>query len=151
AQSQGTLRWVVIDEAHNYMGSQAAELTLLLRRVLHAFGCHAEAVHFVATSATIADAEGKTDERLREFLADMAGLNVDRGSVGYGHRQVPPLPDAALQNHVPLSDVVPLTRLSPQERFVALAAAPRVRQWRAALIQQPRLLSDLAGMAWHDD
>jgi len=37
AQSQGTLRWVVIDEAHNYIGSQAAELTLLLRRVLHAF------------------------------------------------------------------------------------------------------------------
>jgi len=31
AQSQGQLRWIVIDEAHNYIGSQAAELTLLLR------------------------------------------------------------------------------------------------------------------------
>ena len=33
-QSQGKLRWIVIDEAHSYLGSQAAELTLLLRRVL---------------------------------------------------------------------------------------------------------------------
>src|SRR5262245_36182118 len=124
AQSQGTLRWVVIDEAHNYMGSQAAELTLFLRRVPHAFGCHAEAVHFVATSATIADAGGKTDERLREFLADMAGVNADRVSVVYGQRQVPPLPDALPPRHVPLSDFVTLRRLSPQERFGALAADP---------------------------
>ena len=29
-QSQGQLRWIVIDEAHTYLGSQAAELTLLL-------------------------------------------------------------------------------------------------------------------------
>jgi DEAD/DEAH box helicase domain-containing protein len=36
-QSQGQLRWIVIDEAHTYVGSQAAELTLLLRRVLHTF------------------------------------------------------------------------------------------------------------------
>ncbi|MDD5036641.1 MAG: DEAD/DEAH box helicase [Methylococcaceae bacterium] len=51
-QSQGGLRWIVIDEAHTYIGSQAAELTLLLRRVLHAFGVDSGQVHFVATSAT---------------------------------------------------------------------------------------------------
>src|SRR5690606_25143632 len=37
-QSRGRLRWFVLDEAHTYVGSQAAELALLLRRVLHTFG-----------------------------------------------------------------------------------------------------------------
>jgi DEAD/DEAH box helicase domain-containing protein len=37
-KSQGKLRWIVLDEAHSYMGSQAAELAMQLRRVLHAFG-----------------------------------------------------------------------------------------------------------------
>ena len=31
--SQGRLRWIVLDEAHTYMGSQAAEIALLLRRL----------------------------------------------------------------------------------------------------------------------
>src|SRR3546814_14280998 len=35
--SKGKLRWIVIDEAHSYIGSAAAELLLLLRRVMHAF------------------------------------------------------------------------------------------------------------------
>ena len=37
-RSQGQLRWIVLDEAHTYIGSHAAEMTLLLRRVLHRFG-----------------------------------------------------------------------------------------------------------------
>ena len=52
-QSQGLLRWVVLDEAHTYLGSQAAETALLLRRVMHSFGVSPESVRFVATSATI--------------------------------------------------------------------------------------------------
>lgn len=36
-QSRGKLRWIVLDEAHIYIGSQAAEMALLLRRVLHHF------------------------------------------------------------------------------------------------------------------
>jgi len=35
--SKGKLRWIVLDEAHTYTGSKAAELTLLLRRVMLAF------------------------------------------------------------------------------------------------------------------
>src|SRR3546814_7726806 len=35
--SRGKLRWIVIDEAHSYIGSAAAELSLLLRRVMNAF------------------------------------------------------------------------------------------------------------------
>ena len=94
AQSQGTLRWIVIDEAHHYIGSQAAELTLLLRRVLHAFGCHAEEVHFVATSATIADAGDRT--RRNGSAPSWPTLpGVSRAGLRHlGQRQVPPLPEA---------------------------------------------------------
>ncbi|MBM4125394.1 MAG: DEAD/DEAH box helicase, partial [Nitrospira sp.] len=58
-KSQGKLQWVVLDEAHSYIGSQAAELALLLRRVLHAFGVKLGEVRFVATSATIGDPGGE--------------------------------------------------------------------------------------------
>src|SRR5690606_41935770 len=42
--SKGLLRWIVLDEAHTYLGSHAAEMALLLRRVLHAFGVSAQDV-----------------------------------------------------------------------------------------------------------
>jgi DEAD/DEAH box helicase domain-containing protein len=151
AQSQGKLRWIVIDEAHNYIGSQAAELTLLLRRVLHAFGCSAEEVHFVATSATIAGAGDNADERLRGFLADIAGVSPDRVSVVFGQRQVPPLPEAARYGQLQLSDLDTLSSLSPQECFATLAADPRIRQLRSALIQQARPLSEVARIVWNDE
>lgn len=144
AQSQGKLRWIVIDEAHNYLGSQAAELTLLLRRVLHAFGCRAEEVHFVATSATIAGTGDKATESLRVFLSDIAGVSPDRVSVVRGKRHVPSLPARARRSPV---DVSTLGALSPQELFKTLSATQRVRHWRSALIQKARSLSELAEIA----
>jgi DEAD/DEAH box helicase domain-containing protein len=59
AQSQGRLRWIVLDEAHTYIGSQAAEVALLLRRTLHAFGVTPNQVRFVATSATLGRDDGE--------------------------------------------------------------------------------------------
>jgi ATP-dependent helicase YprA (DUF1998 family) len=56
--SKGKLEWIILDEAHTYIGSQAAELALLIRRVLHAFGVSPQDVRFVATSATIGDPKG---------------------------------------------------------------------------------------------
>ena len=44
-RSQGTLRWIVLDEAHSYVGAQAAEMALLLRRVREAFGVAPEDVY----------------------------------------------------------------------------------------------------------
>jgi hypothetical protein len=150
AQSQGKLRWIVLDEAHNYLGSQAAELTLLLRRVLHAFGCRPEEVHFVATSATIAASRDNTEEQLRAFLADIAGVSSERVSVIYGQRQGPPLPEAVPHSQPSPPDLATLRSLSPQERFEALEADPHVRQLRSALIEQAHPLSALARMAWRD-
>ena len=91
-ESQGKLEWVVLDEAHTYIGSQAAELALLIRRVLFAFGVSSENVRFVATSATIGDPEGEGGERLRRFLAETAGVELDRVHLISGERLVPSLP-----------------------------------------------------------
>ncbi|MBB1089756.1 DEAD/DEAH box helicase [Rhodopseudomonas palustris] len=142
-QSRGQLRWIVIDEAHTYLGSQAAELTLLLRRVRHTFGCDAEQVRVVATSATLGDDSAASKRQLAEFLADIAGVTMDRVTVITGARAVPPLPsELVAQNHAcpPLETV---WQQSPAERFTALASDPRLRSLRATLTERPRRLTDL--------
>ena len=88
-KSEGKLRWIVLDEAHSYIGSQAAELALLLRRVLHGFGVNSSDVRFVATSATIGDPKGEAGQKLRDFLAALAGVSHDRVHVVSGARSVP--------------------------------------------------------------
>ena len=70
--SQGKLRYIVLDEAHTYMGSQAAELSLLLKRVLAAFGVTKENVKFIASSATIGGDDAA--KQLQRFLASIAGI-----------------------------------------------------------------------------
>ena len=92
AQSRGKLRWIVLDEAHTYIGSQAAEMALLLRRVLHRFAVDPASVRFVATSATIGGAAAEDD--LKGFLADVSGAPPERVHVVTGERFVPPLPAA---------------------------------------------------------
>ncbi|MDT0575597.1 DEAD/DEAH box helicase [Croceicoccus sp. F390] len=86
--SRGQLRWIVIDEAHSYIGSAAAELSLLLRRVMNAFDVTPEHVRFVATSATIGSADDeKAQEDLQRFLADIVGVPLDRAHVVVGKPQ----------------------------------------------------------------
>lgn len=144
AQSQGQLRWIVIDEAHTYLGSQAAELTLLLRRVLSAFGCRAEDVHFVATSATLGDSSEESRKRLAEFLADIAGVSVDRISVVEGKRQVPDLPTLLSNESRTEIDIVSLQRASETEKFNLLSRNDAARQIRYLLTQQASRLTDLS-------
>lgn len=94
-QSQGKLEWVVLDEAHSYIGSQAAEVALLIRRVLFAFGVRPDQVRFVATSATIGDPNGEAGQQLRRFLAELAGVEDDRVHLVAGERLVPKLNGAS--------------------------------------------------------
>lgn len=84
ASSQGKLRWIVLDEAHTYVGSSAAEIALLLRRVAHAFGSRVEDLHFIATSATIGSDDQAAEDRLRSFVADVAGVAESRVDVIFG-------------------------------------------------------------------
>jgi DEAD/DEAH box helicase domain-containing protein len=92
-QSQGKLRYIVLDEAHSYVGSQAAELSLLLRRVTRAFGVSPSDVRFVATSATIGkESDPAIREALQRFLADVAGVPLSSVEVIEGKRSIPNLP-----------------------------------------------------------
>ncbi len=86
-QSKGKLRWIVLDEAHTYVGSQAAELALQLRRVLQAFDVDAKDVRFVATSATIAGDDA--ENQLAQYLSNLAGIDVSQIKVIGGKRDVP--------------------------------------------------------------
>lgn len=88
--SQGKLKYIVLDEAHTYVGSQAAELALLIRRVLNGFGVEAENVRFIATSATIGDDE-ESKTALKNYLSDIAGISPDTIEVIDGSRKIPQL------------------------------------------------------------
>lgn len=141
-QSRGRLRWIVIDEAHSYIGSQAAELTLLLRRVLHAFECRADDVHFIATSATIAGNGQETNRLLLEFLADIAGVSTERVTVVEGTRLLPELA-VVKGKRMPFS-MKALRQSPPEKRFAMLANEPRLRELRSSLARQPQTLSQVA-------
>ncbi len=123
-KSLGRLRWVILDEAHSYIGSAAAEIALLLRRVLMAFGVEGRDVRFVATSATIGRGDSEGQRQLRRFLADLAGVGEDQVSVVIGapSRWVPPGdgPDGPLH-------------LDDQK---AIGRHPRIRQL-AEVLQSP--------------
>ena len=68
-KSKGKLKWILLDEAHTYTGSSAAELSLQLRRVLDAFGVTIEQVNFAVTSATIGDEDDPAaEQKLKTFL-----------------------------------------------------------------------------------
>lgn len=68
-----SLRWIAIDETHTYTGAGAAEIAMLLRRVLMAFDVEAKDIRFATSSATI----GSGDE-LRHFIADLTGLELEQ-------------------------------------------------------------------------
>lgn len=130
-KSQGKLRWIVLDEAHTYIGSQAAELSLLLRRVLHSFGVKPDDVRFVATSATIGD---KDNVPLQRYLADLAGISPDQVTVIGGNRSVSPLnkPKGNYKQNTPISTLTEIepNQLASKQRYRALEDHPISRKMR---------------------
>ena len=128
AKSQGLLRWIVLDEAHSYVGAQASEMAMLLRRVRAAFGVTPEEVRLMATSATIED---DTGTRLGEFLQGLSGVGADRVTVLKGESVETALPTPGPDS--PL-DIAALARLSDDcARWQALAPHPRVQSLRQRL------------------
>lgn len=89
--SRGRLKWIVLDEAHTLVGSAAAEVALLLRRVMEAFEVDPAEVRFVATSATIGEG-ADVEEKLRQFLANVGGIPVQRVEMITGRRRLPNRP-----------------------------------------------------------
>lgn len=130
-KSQGALEWIVLDEAHCYMGSQAAELSLLLRRVQMAFGVKPDTVRFVATSATIGDPDGPAGLELKSFLADVAGVPLSQVSLIAGERVIPVLPSMK-EKPVTLHDLEAITPEEAQSavRYEALCRSKTAKAVR---------------------
>ena len=84
--SFGKLRWILLDEAHTLTGSAAAEMALLIRRVLDAFGVTADNVRFAATSATVGN---DRDYELQRFMSDLCGLPDNKIKIINGQRILP--------------------------------------------------------------
>ena len=143
--SQGMLRWIILDEAHTYVGSHAAEMSLLLRRVLHAFGVASSEVRFVATSATIGGKDERAADKLRNYLADIAGIDPSRVDVITGRRFVPPLPEKLVLKSQPLPTATELESKPADVLYEELASAPAARRIRTALEKEgPQTLSELS-------
>ncbi len=143
-----SLRWIVLDEAHTYVGSQAAELSLLLRRVIHAFGKKADQIRFIATSATIADPNAY--KRLQQYLADLAGVKLEQVVVIGGSRVIPDVSHHAPTNTLTLDKIQQIDHSKDVSvsRFEALKSNYLAQTIRHYIVSQgkPSELRDIIGI-----
>jgi len=139
-KSQGLLKYVVLDEAHTYIGSQAAELALLIRRALHGFGVHPQSVKFIACSATVGhDVNAK--DNLRKYLSDIAGVSMDQIEVVDGNRDIPNLPPPTQAPARTITELVNDTSLPIEE----VIHHPKARRIRNSLATSPKTISEIMG------
>ena len=119
-----SLKWVAIDETHTYTGAGAAELAMLLRRVLLAFGVNAQDVHFATSSATFGNGENAEEEnrQLKEFIAGITGIRLDQVEVVSGDRigenEIPDNEDKHRWERIFHEDFVSLEELFPQQKSI---------------------------------
>jgi DEAD/DEAH box helicase domain-containing protein len=146
-RSKGKLKWIILDEAHTHVGAAAAEITLLIRRVLEAFEVRPSEVRFVATSATIGTGETVTQD-LRRYLCDVSGAPEDRVHVIAGERRPPTLP-LMKSSRQPLDLTEALTAPDPEAAlFDLLSPRPEVQSLVKRLASQEAIkLDDLAETA----
>ncbi len=78
------LRTLILDEAHLYTGTLAAEITLLLRRLSERCGTTPDAVLQMATSATLGTGD---PNELRDFMATLFSKSPERVVVVSGEKQ----------------------------------------------------------------
>ncbi|HFL4621795.1 TPA: DEAD/DEAH box helicase, partial [Escherichia coli] len=151
-KSQGMLKYIVLDEAHSYIGSQAAELALLLRRVMQAFNVGPgtdKPVQIIATSATIGEDSPEGNKELAKFVADLAGVTERDVKVVRGYRQIPRVSESLIRHEYPTS-LTSLKSLSPQDLYQQLCHYRVAQQLRQALTHPGRQavrLSELLNVA----
>ncbi len=156
--SKGMLKYIVLDEAHSYVGSQAAELSLLLRRVMEAYGVGPgtdNPIQLIATSATIGEDTPEGNQQLAQFLSDLAGTSTDMVKVVRGYRDIPSIDSSMVQTQVsPLDDLESLQSLSSDELYQRLCTYPLTQALRNVFAQQNRpahTLKELLKVAREND
>ena len=112
----GKLRWIVIDEAHTYSGSAAAELSLQIKRILEAFGVTASQVRFACTSATMGGPEGAAS--LAKFVSELTGQPVSRIEVIDGHRVIPEIDSDKLSDRLTVEGLPPVKNVLELRRKI---------------------------------
>jgi Lhr-like helicase len=125
------LRCVVLDEAHLYAGTLAAEITLLLRRLYDRCGLRPADVMQIATSATL----GGTDDQLRQFAATVFSREVGDVALIRGQKTRPPLSEI----------IAPATAPTTTDLAAPLVAAKTLEPDPAT--GKPRLVTDAAACA----
>lgn len=130
------LRAIVLDEAHLYTGTLAAEITLLLRRVYTRCGVAPEQVLQIATSATLGTDEV---EELREFAATLFSKPKALVRIIQGKTTRIPMPAPASPEQEPTpEELVRLTWVDcPLVEMSADGKAPRLVR-NAELCQELR-------------
>ena len=103
------LQYVVLDEAHLYTGTLAAEITLLLRRVRDRCQVVPEQITHIATSATL----GGTEEELRSFAATV--FSVPNRSVMVFYGKTAPLEPSRELESAPRPDSHELAKYSQMD------------------------------------
>ena len=80
------LRWFVIDETHSFKGAAAAELAMLIKRVISACGFEdSEAIRFATSSATTGTGEN-AEQELKKFIADISWKRPEDIEIVTGRR-----------------------------------------------------------------
>ena len=129
--SKGKLRWILLDEAHTLVGSAATEMALLLRRVVDAFEVDIKDLRFAITSATVGSGV-ESEKSLKEFMANLCGIEKHQIEVITGKREFKNLPDnyqinnrneiEILRKKVYNSDAITLSELT--NGFIEKKASP---------------------------
>ena len=129
-QSKGKLKWILLDEAHTYTGSAAAELALQLSRVLDAFDVTIDQVNFAVTSATIGDEKDPATElKLKTFVSQLTGKPADSIVVIGGKRIVPEMDESLAKEAI--------SRVN--DRFGTKITLPDIERLRKKLNSSPVL------------
>ena len=134
-EGRSSLKFIVLDEAHTYSGSNAAELALRLRRVLEAFGTSADQVQFIATSASIGD-----EDKTKKFLSDISGVKEECIDVISGKRDCEDL--ALISPQMALNDVIGNLKkecLSKEDRYKIFQSCEKALDFRRYIKEQKRL------------
>lgn len=140
-QDQGffgpALRYVVVDEAHLYTGTLAAEITLLLRRVSDRCRVSPDQITHIATSATL----GETIEDLEKFAATV--FSVQQSQIKVLRGTPAPLPISAELKNIQTPEATQLAQYSGVDVVTLNAEGAFIEPDAVALSRLRPLLSTL--------